>query len=415
MTCLGLDEGWSWGHGRGIVDEERRRYRRDLERARSVFEADPGAAPISDELRRSWMRCAPVVTPETDAVPVEATDEVADRWDASPIRRAVPGLVDQLETIARDGDFVAAVTDADGQILWSWGGRTMRSRAEQVNFVAGGRWDEQSAGTNALGLALLTGEPSTVFSAEHWVSAVHDWVCYSAPVRDASGVPLGVIDLSTTWDHANPLGLATVTAFAQLAESQLTDTVAAATGGVVLEALGHGSLHVTGHPQSASLRQMEILVVLALAGEVGLAELHALLYGDRPVSPATLKAEISHLRRMLDGAIASRPYRLTGPFVSDVGDLLASLSRGDVRGAAARYAGQLLPMSEAPFVVERRHHLDVALRTAVLRDGGAAEHLRFAEVHPFDLEVLEHGVAVAPADDPLLPDLTARLAVALGD
>jgi hypothetical protein len=50
------------------------------------------------------------------------------------------------------------VTDEDGRILWSAGGATMRRAAERRS-VPGGRWDEASAGTNALGLALLSGQP----------------------------------------------------------------------------------------------------------------------------------------------------------------------------------------------------------------------------------------------------------------
>jgi hypothetical protein len=59
-----------------------------------------------------------------------------------------------------------------------------------------------------------------------------------------------------------------------------------------------------------------------------------------------------------------------------------------------------------------RHHLDVALRTALLRRGTTAAVLRYNAVHPYDVEVLERAHGVASADDPLVPALTARLAVA---
>jgi transcriptional regulator of acetoin/glycerol metabolism len=60
-----------------------------------------------------------------------------------------------------------------------------------------------------------------VFAVEHWCVAVHDWVCYAAPVLGPSGDPVGVIHLSTTWSRANALGLPTVTALAHLVELQL--------------------------------------------------------------------------------------------------------------------------------------------------------------------------------------------------
>ena len=62
------------------------------------------------------------------------------------------------------------MTDAETRILWTYGGRVMRRKAETVNFVPGGRWDEASVGTNALDLANRTGDPSMVFSAEHYAA-----------------------------------------------------------------------------------------------------------------------------------------------------------------------------------------------------------------------------------------------------
>jgi hypothetical protein len=92
--------------------------------------------------------------------------------------------------------------------------------------------------------------------------------------------------------------------------------------------------------------------------------------------------------------------------------LLDRLAGGDVDGAARLYAGQLLPTSEAPFVSDHRHHVDVALRTALLHHGTIPATLRYSAVHPYDVEVLERAGELASSDDPLVPALTARLAVA---
>jgi hypothetical protein len=387
--------------------------RRTIEEARSGSGA--GDVAIPPDVRHSWSRCEPAVRASQAAAPLDRADEIGEQWEASPIRRAASHLVEQLRAVAEDGDFVAAITDEDGRILWAWGGRNMRARAEQVNFAAGGRWDERSAGTNALALALVTGRPSTVFSAEHWCDAVRDWVCYSAPVRDGNGRVLGVLDLSSTWDRATPLGLPTVTAMAQLVEHEVRrlPAVGLAEAPVLrLKALGHPTATLGGTPLLATLRQLEILVILAAVGSVGLGELHALLYGDREVSLVTLKAEISQLRRALGGAIGSRPYRLTLPCEADFMELLGRIDGGHLDRATDVYAGQLLPASESPFVIERRHHLDVALRTALLRTGTTAQLLRFAEVHPYDTEVLARAVEVAGLDGRLLPSAVACLSAA---
>jgi hypothetical protein len=393
------------------MDRELLRRRRRLEVARDRFTVDESdSIAVRDDVHASWARCAGHLTSELTEAPVDG-DEVGERWEASPIRRAAGDLIAELQRVADDGDFVAAVTDETGRIVWSWGGRSMARIAERVNFVTGGRWDEHSAGTNAPGLALVTGEPTTVFAVEHWCAAVQDWVCYAAPVRGPDGRPIGVLDLSTTWRRATPLGLTTVAALARLVEQQVRaqPSVGASAATLQLRVLGTGSVALDSLPLLVPLRQLEILLVLATRGHATLDELHAFIYGDRTVSLTTLKAEISHLRRAVGGAIASRPYRLTATVDADCASLLGKLRRGDVSGAVDDYRGQLLPRSEAPFVIEHRHHIDVALRTAVLRWGAAADLLRFAEVHPFDVEVLERAGAVVAPDDPCLADIAAGL------
>ncbi|NIQ58859.1 MAG: transcriptional regulator, partial [Gemmatimonadetes bacterium] len=114
--------------------------------------------------------------------------------------------------------------------------------------------------------------------------------------------------------------------------------------------LGEPRAVLDGRPLRLTLRQFEILAILAVRGEATLGDLHADLYGDRPVTLATLKAEMSHLRSTLRGGLGSRPYRLTMPTTVDALRLLHRVDTGDADGAARLYRGQLLPRSEAPFV-----------------------------------------------------------------
>jgi len=392
-----------------VRDAELRERRRSIEEARAR-----GAAPVP-EIGESWSRCEPTVDPGASAAPVDAgPDEVRDRWEESPIRRAGVDLEARLTQAAEAGDLVAAVTDADGRILWSAGGRTMRDTAAAVGFVPGGRWDECSAGTNALGLALRTAQPATVFSAEHWCDAVRDWVCWSAPVRDATGRPIGVIDLSGRWDRATPLAEVTVAAMARLVEDHLpadaTNSDSAA--GLELRLLGRPEARLDGRPLAIGPRQMELLAALALEGPSSLDELQYLVYGDRRISPATIKAELSHLRSLLGGGIGSRPYRLTLPVEVDVETLRADLRAGSLDRVADAYGGSLLAGSEAPFAEDHRHVFDVALRESLLARGTASALLAFAAVHSYDEAVLERAVEVAVVGSPDHHEAVARLSLA---
>ena len=388
--------------------------RRAIERARAQRARgdDDGVDPV---VRASWAR-SEVAAPATDAAPVDEADDTARRWHDSPVRRCVPGIVDELEQASVTGDLIALVTDADGRIIWQSTPRWLRRNADRVGLVPGGRWSEATMGTNGIGLALAADRPAQVFSSEHWLDPVQDWVCYGAPIHGPDGTLVGAIDLSTSWTKANALALATVGSMARLIEHEMRANPSALPGPrpptLDLRVLGDVSATVDGRPLRLTQRQVEILTILAVAGGCTLGELHALLYGDRPVAPSTLKAEISHLRRLLRGHLASRPYRLALPCRLDAEELPRRLRRGDIDGAARLYRGQLLPTSEAPFVAELRHELDVALRTALLRHGTGDAILRFTTTHPYDVEVLERAGQLVSTDDPLLPALTARLAVA---
>ncbi|MER5836315.1 transcriptional regulator, partial [Streptomyces sp. NPDC002130] len=252
--------------------------RPDLTRRRAVLEHEwsrwvprlsvPGTRPggtaaLRHEVSESWARSLGSVDPGRDSAPVTDDGRVHQRWTSSPLYGPVSALAGELHSIAEDAGFVTAVTDESGTILWTCGGPTMRRRAERVNFAPGGRWDEQAMGTNALSLALRTGRPSSVFSAEHLVSALHGWVCYCAPVHGRDGSVLGVLDLSTTWDRSHPLAMSTVRSLVSTIEARLSTEVSRPAR-LRLTCLGTERAVHEGRPLPLRPRQLEILTLLAL-------------------------------------------------------------------------------------------------------------------------------------------------------
>lgn len=356
-------------------------------------------APVGAEVLASWDRSSTWVDPDCPAAPVDDPDRTVQAWQETDVAAGVRAAEDELRAVVADGDLIAAVTDAAGRIVWTCGSPVMRRAAERVNFVPGGRWDEASVGTNALGLALRTGKPSTVYSAEHFSRAVHGWVCYSVPLSDpATGAVLGVLDLSTTWDRAHPLVMAAARSLGRAVTAALP-----ASGGpdLAVRVLGAGEARLSGKTLALSRRQTEILVLLALHPEgLSFEQLHDRLYGDSPVTASTLKAEVSHLRTALGGGVGSRPYRLTAAITTDVHRVLRALDRGDLPGAVASYGGSLLPASESPGVAEWRDYVDVALRNAVLASRDVPSVLAFADRHPYDEQVQRHLLGVLPDGDP---------------
>ncbi|MFF6880842.1 GAF domain-containing protein [Streptomyces sp. NPDC012474] len=404
--------------------------RPDLKQRRAVLEHEwsrwvprlsvPGARPggtaaLRHEVTESWARSLGSVDPGRGSAPVTDGGQVHQRWTSSPLYRPVSALAGELHSIGEDAGFVTAVTDEAGTILWTCGGPAMRRRAERVNFAPGGRWDEQAMGTNALSLALRTGRPSSVFSAEHLVSALHGWVCYCAPVRDRDGRVLGVLDLSTTWDRSHPLAMSTVRTLVSTIEARLS-TEAPRPGRLRLTCLGSEQAVHHGRPLPLRPRQLEILTLLALEpGGFSPERLRAALYGDRPVTSSTFKAEISHLRRALGGAISPRHYALTAPVSCDAADVLRALEQGDTDTALRRWGGPLLPRSEAPGIEEWRTRLEVAVREAVLASTRPEHALRYGERVPYDAEVHEHALRLLGPDDTRRAIARGRLTASLRD
>ncbi|WP_109530153.1 MULTISPECIES: sigma-54-dependent transcriptional regulator family protein [Nocardia] len=396
------------------------RQRAELERewvrwataSHTAAESTPRTPLLRTEVAQSWQRSLRTVDPGRTVAP--GLDDVSDRWARSPLRAPITQLGDQLRGIAEDAGFVAAVTDNDGTIVWTGGDRAIRKQGESVNFAPGGCWNETQMGTNGLSLALKTDRPVTVFSAEHLVAALHGWVCYSAPVHGPDGRQLGVLDLSSRWERSHPAMMTSVRALVVAAETLLRTAGPAPEPGIRLECLGTARLLRDGRPVPLPPRQLEILALLALEPQ-GYApeQLHAAVYGDRPVSASTLKADVSHLRRATGGEIANRRYALTGPMSCDAVDLLAAIESGDTGAAVWLYRGPLLPGSDTPGVAEWRDHLDVGLRNAVLASDRADHVVAFGEKAPGDVEVHEHALRLLGPDDARRALVAARLHTAL--
>lgn len=397
----------------------------DLRRQRAALEDEwsrwvPGAAVnhrvpaeagrIRPEVADSWVRSLTSVDPGRDSAPVFDGGAVQRRWSHSPLRRPVEDLADELGSIADDAGFVAAVTDETGTILWTCGGRLMRRRAEQVNFAPGGRWDESAMGTNALSLALRTGRANSVFSAEHLVEALHGWVCYCAPITGPRGRTLGVLDLSTTWDRSHPLAMSTVRTLVSTIETRLRAVGPVGSPAVRLTCLGGAEVTCDGARLTLPPRQVEILTLLALEPDGFTPErLRQALYGERQVTASTFKAEVSHLRRALDGLVATRTYALTQPVECDAVEVLRAVRAGDTHQAVRRWRGPLLPRSEAPGVREWRDHIEVTLREAVLAGGSAQDAILYGERAAYDAEIHQRALELLDRHDARRGLVVARL------
>lgn len=140
---------------------------------------------------------------------------------------------------------------------------------------------------------------------------------------------------------------------------------------VELRVLGDqpAEVRLDGTPVHLRPRHIELLTLLAMHHcRLDADALCSELYGDNG-HPASVRVEMSRLRRQLPGAVEREGYRLAVAVDSDVERVRALLGRGAVRDAAAAYRGPLLPGSAAPGIVRAREELDAWLRQAAITSG----------------------------------------------
>ncbi|NED84566.1 GAF domain-containing protein [Streptomyces sp. SID11233] len=349
----------------------------ELRHAHEVFTADGRLErPVRPVVGESWRRSARArVCPDGAALVDLDADDVGPYRESHPLARAMPVIRELMSAYATDGEHLLAVCDAHGRLLWVEGHPVTRRRAGLMNFVEGARWAESVAGTNAPGTAIAVDRPVQVFAAEHFLRPVQQWTCAAAPLHDPhTGRVLGAVDITGGNGLAHPHSLAFVQAVARAAESQLALLAPPPTAGTVrLSALGRNEalLSVAGRGLRLSPRHSEILVALARHPEgIGGEELLIELYEDESVTPVTLRAELSRLRRLLGAdLLLSRPYRLASRADADFDTVARRLASGAVASAMSAYAGPLLPGSQAPSVVRLRRRLDDSLRAALIARG----------------------------------------------
>ncbi|MCF8565110.1 sigma-54-dependent Fis family transcriptional regulator [Alicyclobacillus tolerans] len=159
----------------------------------------------------SWQRClSNHVNPlSQQAETVLKDDKLRDELESNRwlIDTVTPYMVDLFEQLGQD-DILTVLTNDFGMILKGQANSTAWRKVEPHNFIPGSQWSEQSAGTNAIGTALVEQKPIQVFAAQHFCQGSHPWVCSAAPIRDpVTNTILGVLDITGKKDKIQAYSL----------------------------------------------------------------------------------------------------------------------------------------------------------------------------------------------------------------
>jgi hypothetical protein len=333
----------------------------------------------------SWQRSvATGVDPDLGGAQSGLAQSVARMRANHPLASALPVIRRLLVEDATSSGVMVAITAADGTLLWVEGDPTACRKAEAMNFVPGADWSERGAGTNAPGTALALDAEVQILGIEHFSRIVQPWNCTAVPVHDpGTGTLIGAIDLTGGDQVASPQTLALVRATVMAVENHLAllrftepprDTVSAGTPKLTVLGADRPRWDVCdefGRRRSTTLtgRHADILVLLSRHPEGLSADHLAVLLDDKDLDVVTIRAEMSRLRKVVGPElIESRPYRLTADVASDLDEVFAALSAGDVASALNRYAGPLLSQSASPAIARLRTELASSLRAAVIAE-----------------------------------------------
>ncbi len=354
------------------------------------------AEELGHTIMSSWQRSSSADIPhERSAAPLVSVSE-----HAGPLHHALADCGDELRNIAEQSSMALAVADVGSTIIWSAAKGAMQRAAENVHFIEGGQWHEEAVGTNALALSLKTERSLSVFSNEHYMLSVQDWACYAAPIFDPySKQLLGVVDLSTTWDQHNSLGLLAAERCASIIQTALSSHQRQH---LYVRAFSVPQVLFNGKVLVLTPRQIEILTILALCPQgMTLETLHQALYGERKVSMGTLKAEMSQLRDVLGGLLGSRPYRLLAQVDADFLQAEYALDRGSIQAALKLCSGVFLAKTESPFLCAWRDCLESRLSDAIFKANETDVLLKHVARFPEAIDAVERLIELMPKSHPV--------------
>ena len=355
------------------------------------------AQRMSQSVLSSWRRSesAEIPSDRTSAPLVHLKTN-----QAQILHKALKLCQKELQHIAQQSSMVVAVGDIGSTIIWSAASSQMQSAAEKVHFMQGGQWREDLVGTNALALSLKTQQSSCVFSNEHYMTSIQDWVCYAAPIIDPfTKQVVGVIDLSTTWNNHNSLGLLAVEHCASIFQKALCEQQQQH---LYIRGLSTPQVLLNGKVVVLTPRQIEILCILSLCPQgMNLEQLHHALYGERKISFGTLKAEISQLRDVLGNVLGSRPYRILSQVESDFLQLEQALDAGYLETAIHLFQGVFLAKTESPFLCTWRDCLESRLSDAIFHAKDLDILLKYLAYTPEAVDARERLLELLPHEHPL--------------
>lgn len=165
----------------------------------------PGQAPVAhdDRLFQSWKR-------SLESYQLDPARAAKPRILTGPVLRDHQGAMERFLRIARlgvrqlheqvrDANYVVLLTNGDGVTIDFRGDPVWDRDLKRAGLYLGSCWSEKEEGTCGVGTAIIDGSPITVHKGEHFRSPNITLTCSAAPVMDADGKLMAILDASALY------------------------------------------------------------------------------------------------------------------------------------------------------------------------------------------------------------------------
>jgi len=271
----------------------------------------------------------------------------------SPLTTAAAPVVDRITEDLAAHPVSLILTSSDGLVLRRLASdASMMNALDEVRLAPGYSYAEEFVGTNGIGTALETGQPTFIRGEEHYVGTLGRLACAGAPIRDPiSGRIVGVLDLTCWAGNSDPVQFA----LAKMAANQIEDR---------MRALAHESETALLEAYLEQARRFP-LGVLAIGGDVVLMN-----------TQLRQALDANDQMALLEHASDLLPARVTGTVLavlpSGTAVKISAVERSVTRGGR----------------VDAVFHVHVAADAAAQMCGVARPHERFVAVGHDPLSML---------------------------
>jgi transcriptional regulator of acetoin/glycerol metabolism len=186
------------------------------------------------------------------------------------------------------------LADKRATLMHTISDRDFQSKADRVALATGASWSEQHRGTNAIGTALVEGSCIEINGAEHFLERNSFLTCAAAPIMQANGEVIGLLNISGDQRSRHPHTLGMVNMAARLVENHL----------ILASCKRNILLHLHPHPEGIGSVAEGIVVIsddewIVGANRIGMAMLH--------LNPADLSG--TPLNRCIDVSLTELLFR----------------------------------------------------------------------------------------------------------